>query len=84
MPLTIQTSPFQVQMAAEWPSGKKSNPLVRSQALPAGCSGSVIVSTVYGSLSSPVWPTLTAGSPQRRGPPLVRAAKFDRCRAAHP
>src|SRR4051794_3903097 len=48
MPLTIQTSPFHVQSAADFPPSKKSKPVKRSQDLYGLSSGAVRMSTTYG------------------------------------
>src|SRR5690349_15170052 len=77
MPLTIQTSPFHVQIAARWPSLKKSNPPKRIQVCHGfGASGGgVISSTAKGPSSDPILPRVAMGGFQRGGPPFVRGRK---------
>src|ERR1044072_7059837 len=77
MPLTIHTSPFQVQMAARCPPLKKSKPPKRIQVCHgfSASGGGVISSTANGPLSSPSLPRVARGGFQRAGPPLVGAVR---------
>src|SRR5437879_2002641 len=81
MPETIQTSPLQVVRAARWPSGKKSKAPMRIQEWYGLLSGSVRLSTTYGSVFFPSAaglarrPLVSIAAVQREGPPLVRVER---------
>src|SRR5215213_3278994 len=85
MPETTQTSPLQVQRAADLPPLKKSKPPKRSQLFQGFSAGTVSVSTTYaaggspffgaGALASPRVPVVVSFSDHRGGPPVVRLAK---------
>ena len=71
IPPTSQTSPSQVQTAARWPSGRKSNPESRIWQSQGLLSGTVRTSTANGPSSRPMMAWVLRTSGQRRGPPCV-------------
>src|SRR4026208_1902513 len=86
MPLTIQTSPFHVQIAALWPSLKKSKPPNRIHvchgfAASGGGGGS---SQADGPASPPSLPLVAIGGFQRAGPPCVNGSKLNPLSSENP
>src|SRR5262249_20129816 len=74
MPLTIQTSPLHVEMAAR-PSEKKSSPPKRIHDLYGFLNGGVSESMVYAVLSSPRLPCVVTVSVKRALAPLVKGVR---------